>query len=111
MEADLKRGTALDVAYAIVGETNTTVPSISKSQLRGADCKNATHFVATASLGAFAMRSSTDAQAGAAAEIFGQARARRARAARRRRPARATAWCVRRRSRPIARRSPNATSR
>lgn len=72
MEADLKRGTALDVAYAIVGETNTTVPSISKSQLRGADCKNATHFVATASLGAFAMRSSTDAQAGAAAEIFGQ---------------------------------------
>ncbi len=72
MEADLKRGTALDVAYAVVGESNTTVPSIGRAQLRGADCKAATHFVATASLGAFAMRSSTDSQAGAAAEIFGQ---------------------------------------
>lgn len=71
MEADMKRGTKLDIAYAVVGESNTTLPNISRDQL-GAECKGATHFVATASLGAFVMRSSTDAKVAAAAEVFGQ---------------------------------------
>lgn len=71
LEADMQRGTKLDIAYAVVGERNTTLPAISKDRLRG-ECKGATHFVATASLGAFAMRSSTDAKVAAAAEIFGQ---------------------------------------
>lgn len=71
LEADMQRGTKLDIAYAVVGERNTTLPHISRDQL-GPDCKGATHFVATASLGAFVMRSTTDAKVGAAAEMFGQ---------------------------------------
>jgi uncharacterized protein len=71
LEADMQRGTKLDIAYAVVGERNTTLPTITRDQL-GDGCKGATHFVATASIGAFVMRSTTDAKVGAAAEVFGQ---------------------------------------
>jgi len=71
LEADMQRGTKLDIAYAVVGERNTTLPTITRDQL-GDGCKGATLFVATASVGAFVMRSTTDAKVGAAAEMFGQ---------------------------------------
>lgn len=72
IEADMKRGTKIFVGYAVVGESNTTMPSLSRAQLHGQECKDATHFTASASLGALRMTTSTKAEIGSAAEVFGQ---------------------------------------
>ncbi len=72
IEADMKRGTKIFVGYAVVGESNTTLRGLSRAQLQGPECKDATHFIANASLGAFRMTTSTQAEVGSAAEVFGQ---------------------------------------
>ncbi len=72
LDAEMKRGTKLSIGYVVVGESNTTVPSIARGQVSSPQCQGATHFIASASLGAFQMQASTNAEVSSAAQIFGQ---------------------------------------
>jgi TPR repeat protein len=71
LEAEMERGTKLDIAYANVGRITAPIFELSKNALEG-DCDGATHFVAEASIGAFLMRKSAEANAGVSAEVFDQ---------------------------------------
>lgn len=68
--AELKTGSALDLALVTVGRRSTTAGGIVKADLQGT-CDGATHFVRAAYLGAFAMGTGTSGKVRAAAEIFG----------------------------------------
>lgn len=68
--AEMNRGATLDIAMVMVGKVKTTSAQISMDDLQG-DCKDATHFVRGALVGAFAMETGTKAEAKAAAQIFG----------------------------------------
>jgi len=71
MKAEMERGTKLYLGFKLVGQRSTTVPTIYRSQLEG-NCKTATHFVSTASIGAYALASSSAADLGTTADIFGR---------------------------------------
>jgi TPR repeat protein len=68
--AEMKDGTALDIALIIVGQAVTTHGAVAPEHLVG-DCKEATHFVRAATIGAFAMDSSSAADIKTSAQIFG----------------------------------------
>ncbi|HHH11670.1 MAG TPA: sel1 repeat family protein, partial [Sorangium sp.] len=70
--AEMKRGSAIDLALIRVGRHTTTVTQLARSSLEG-ECSGATHFVRAAAVGAFAMRSGTLGKIGAAVEVFGAA--------------------------------------
>lgn len=70
VEGELKKGSKLDIALAMVGGSRTNWVSLSKDELRGR-CEGATHFVRGATLGAFAMETSAKADVRAAVEILG----------------------------------------
>jgi hypothetical protein len=71
VEAEMKQGKGLDLAYAMVGNEATTVQTVSRDMLKGR-CDGATHFVYEASLGAFALDTNASGEARAAAQVFGQ---------------------------------------
>lgn len=68
--AELARGSSLDIAMVLVGQTKTTWTEPTKADLVG-KCEGATHFVRGALVGAFATAVGSHAKARAAAEIFG----------------------------------------
>lgn len=65
----LERGSTLDLALALVGKRSSSRPWVQKSDLVG-ECSRATHFVRSASIGAFAMRTGTRGKLEGAAELF-----------------------------------------
>lgn len=69
LEGEFSRGTTLDVALSMVGKTTTAARRARRSQLRG-ECDGATHIVRSATLGAFAMSTGTQATIRTAAELF-----------------------------------------
>ncbi len=71
VQAELKQGKGLDLAYVMVGNESTTVQTVSRDMLRGR-CDGATHFVYEASLGAFALDTNVSGEARGAAQVFGQ---------------------------------------
>ncbi len=70
LSGDVSGNSAIDIALAYVGKRVTVNDTIAVSELVGADCGNATHFVRSASIGAFTMATGTKGQSKAAAEIF-----------------------------------------
>lgn len=66
----LSRGSSLDIGLIMVGKTSTTALAIDKSMLSGR-CDGATHFVHSATVGAFAMKTATSGEVHAAADVFG----------------------------------------
>jgi TPR repeat protein len=69
--AELKDGSALNIALIIIGQKVTTHTEVTTSKLKGDDCKGATHYLRAATVGAFAMKTSTSADVKTSAEIFG----------------------------------------
>ncbi|APR78647.1 Hypothetical protein A7982_03994 [Minicystis rosea] len=69
VQAELKQGKSLDLAYAVVGNESTTVQDVTRDMLKGR-CDGATHFVFEASLGAFALGTSAAGEAKVAADVF-----------------------------------------
>lgn len=69
LEGEFSRGATLDVALSMVGKTTTAARRARRSQLRG-ECDGATHIVRSATLGAFAMSTGTQATIRTAAELF-----------------------------------------
>lgn len=67
---ELARGATLDVAMAIVGKRMSTRPHVIRTELEG-DCEGATHFVRSAMVGAFVMRTGTRGAVKVAADLFG----------------------------------------
>ncbi len=67
--ASLGTDTSLDVALVMVGKRVTTRGAAGRDQLRGS-CAGATHFVKSATIGAFALNTGAKAQTRAVAEIF-----------------------------------------
>lgn len=69
LEGEFSRGATLDVALSMVGKTTTAARQARRSQLHG-ECDGATHIVRSATLGAFAMSTGTQATIRTAAELF-----------------------------------------
>ncbi len=70
LEAELERGTTLDLATALVGNVTSTRLRLHRNELAGM-CTGATHFVRAANIGAFAMQTGTEAEVASAAQVFG----------------------------------------
>lgn len=75
VEGDLKRGASLELALvararlSLRGERPVHASQVLSK--RGESCAPATHVIATVTLGAFALRTNTDARVHTAAEVFG----------------------------------------
>jgi uncharacterized protein len=67
---ELGRGSTIEIAMVTVGKRRTTWGDPTKGDLKG-KCEGATHFVRSATVGAFAMDTGTEAKVRAAAELFG----------------------------------------
>ncbi|MFO0587595.1 MAG: tetratricopeptide repeat protein [Polyangiaceae bacterium] len=67
--AELTSGRSIDLAIVMVGRRTTPVTSVNKNDLTGA-CDGATHYVQTATLGAFSMATGSVGKVGAVAEMF-----------------------------------------
>ena len=70
LKAEMERGASLDVAMVMIGRKSTTRKDLRKSDLHGS-CKDATHFVRRAVLGAFAISQGSRAEAATTASVFG----------------------------------------
>jgi uncharacterized protein len=68
--ASLKAGMSLDVSMAMIGVHSTTHHQLSRSLLQG-DCKEATHFVQNATIGAFQVSKGTNASVEGSVSAFG----------------------------------------
>jgi hypothetical protein len=69
LAAGLEREASLDLALVTIGKHRTSAWRIARAELEG-DCADATHFVSSAIVGAFAMRTGTRGFVGSVAEIF-----------------------------------------
>jgi hypothetical protein len=69
LAASLERESSLDLALVTVGKHRTSAWRVARSELEG-DCEDASHFVSSAIVGAFAMRTGTRGFIGTAAEMF-----------------------------------------
>lgn len=67
--ASLSRGSTLDIGLVMIGKKATTFSNVDRSLLSGR-CEGATHFVQSATVGAFAMKTSTAGEVKAVAEVF-----------------------------------------
>lgn len=67
--AELTSGRTIDLAIVMVGRRTTQVTSVNKTDLTG-PCDGATHYVQTATLGAFSMATGSVGKVGAVAEMF-----------------------------------------
>ncbi len=68
---EIKRGTTLDAAMVMIGKKNSARKRASRDELEE-DCSEATHFVRSATLGAFVLATSTAAEGKVAANFFGE---------------------------------------
>jgi hypothetical protein len=68
---EVKRGTSLDAAMVMIGKKNSTRKRVSEGDLEE-DCGEATHFVRSATLGAFVLATSSVAEGKVAANFFGE---------------------------------------
>jgi hypothetical protein len=70
LQAELQRGSTLNLAMIMVGKRRTTLSTARRAQLSGS-CDGATHFVRGAFMGAFAMATGTRGKVGTSARLFG----------------------------------------
>ena len=66
----MSRGQTLDIGLMMIGKRATTAVDISRDELEG-KCDGATHFVRSATVGAFAMQTGTAGEVKVAAKMFG----------------------------------------
>jgi uncharacterized protein len=65
----VRAGNSIDLALVLVGLRSTTVGKVARERLTG-ECGGATHFLQTASLGAFSMATGSAGKVAAMAELF-----------------------------------------
>lgn len=76
LEAEIARGSRLHIGVVLVGQRATTRARPARDELRG-DCGRATHVVARAAVGAYAVAAGASAELGTVAAIFAQGAAAR----------------------------------
>lgn len=69
VEAELARGSSLDLGFALVARLRSQEPVVYRPELLP-QCRSATHWVSAVTLGAFAMSVGTRAQVRTTAEVF-----------------------------------------
>ena len=67
--AEVKSGRSIDLALVLIGRRSTTLAQVTREELVGS-CDGATHFVQTATLGAFSMATGSVGKAAVVAEMF-----------------------------------------
>ena len=67
--AEMHSGRSIDLAIVLIGRKTTTVSKVERKDLEGS-CEGATHFLQSASVGAFAMGRGTVGKVSAAADLF-----------------------------------------
>lgn len=67
---EMQRGTSLNAAMVMIGKKNSNIKRAHQSDLEE-ECGEATHFVRSATLGAFVLATSSEAKVQAAASFFG----------------------------------------
>ncbi len=67
--ASIKSGIALKIGLIMVGKKTTTLDALERTSLGGAKCEGATHFVHSATIGAFAMTTGSTGSVGAKATV------------------------------------------
>jgi hypothetical protein len=67
----LGRGTSLDAAMVMIGARKTARRTLARGELDG-DCERATHYVSSATVGAFVLATASAAEMAAAASFFGK---------------------------------------
>ncbi len=72
--AEMQRGSSIDLTYIAVGQQSTTVHGVPRSKLKGT-CDGATHTVRSANIGAFALTTGTKGQVNAAVSLLGKSAA------------------------------------
>ena len=70
LNAELRRGSSIDVELDIVGKEQSLAQGVAASDLDGV-CEGATHVVRGATIGAFVIKSKSHADAKTTAEVFG----------------------------------------
>ncbi len=70
-EAEIKAGSSIDLVLVTIGQRGATLLSAAKSELKGPECKSATHFVRAAYVGGFSMTKNTSGNAKVGAQAFG----------------------------------------
>jgi TPR repeat protein len=68
---DFAHGSTLDVALATIGRRSVSRSSVARAELKG-ECRDATHFVRSATLGAFAMGPGARGRSRGPADVFGR---------------------------------------
>lgn len=68
---ELSRGTSLDAAMVMIGVRKASRRALGRDELEG-ECGEATHYVSSATLGAFVLATTSAAELGAAASFFGK---------------------------------------
>jgi hypothetical protein len=68
---ELARGTSLDAAMVMIGVRKSNRRALGRDELDG-DCERATHYVSSATLGAFVLATGSAAKMAAAASFFGK---------------------------------------
>ena len=68
---ELSRGTSLDAAMIMIGVRKASRRALGRDELEG-ECGQATHYVSSATLGAFVLATGSAARIGAAASFFGK---------------------------------------
>ncbi len=68
---DFQHGSSVDVAIATIGRRSASRSSIARAELKG-DCREATHFVRAATLGAFVLGEGAHGQSKSVADVFGR---------------------------------------
>lgn len=69
VSAEMKSGRSIDLALIRVGIRATSIATVSRADLKGG-CDGATHFVQSATLGAYSMATGSVGKVGAVAEMF-----------------------------------------
>jgi uncharacterized protein len=68
--SEVSSGRSLDIATVLVGKKSTTVATVPRQRLSGPGCEGATHFIQSASIGAFSMATGSAGKVSAVGELF-----------------------------------------
>ncbi len=70
LSSDVQAGRAIDLGLVSVGRHSTTLSKLKRSDLTGAGCEGASHFVQRASVGAFSLATGSVGKVAATADLF-----------------------------------------
>ncbi|MBX3205671.1 MAG: sel1 repeat family protein [Labilithrix sp.] len=68
--AEMKSGNSIDLALVLIGQRSTTIEKVDAGAMTSAACEGATHYLQSASLGAFSMATGSAGKVAAVTDLF-----------------------------------------